>query len=237
MKDTKTNLILFAVVTCCVCSTLLALASSSLKELQEKNRRLYIKKNILKVAGLKGEGTPMSDKDVEALYDRNIVGKALDEEGNEVAGVSPDDAKAMKERKLHPLYIRMEDGKPAAYVLYVQGKGLWSTVKGYLALEADAGTVTGVAFFEHGETPGLGGEIEKDWFSGQWKGKKIFNPEDQLVPITIIKGKVEESKHAKEPEYFVDGISGATLTGSGINKFMERDLKVYEPFLRKVRKG
>ena len=237
MRDSKTNVILFAVVTCCVCSTLLALASSSLKELQEKNRRLYIKKNILKVAGLKASASPLSSEEVEVLYAKNIVGKVLDEEGNEVEGVSPDDAKAMKERKLRPLYMRMENDRPVAYVLYVQGKGLWSTVRGYLALGEDAGTVTGVAFFEHGETPGLGGEIEKDWFSGQWKGKKIFNPEDQLVPITIIKGKVGKSKYAREPEYFVDGISGATLTGNGINEFIERDLKIYEPFLRKVRKG
>lgn len=237
MKDSKQHVILFAVAICLVCSTLLALASSGLRERQERNRELNIKKNILKVVGLYKKSMQLEDEEIEKIYQENIRGTVLDQNGNEQEGISPNDTKTLKEKGFRPLYMRIEKGQAVSYVLYVQGKGLWSTIKGYLALGKNAGTVTGIAFFDHGETPGLGGEIEKDWFTGQWAGKEIFNPEDNLVPTRVIKGKVKKSKHANEPEYFVDGISGATLTGNGINRFLKQDLMAYEPFLRKIRKN
>ncbi len=235
MKDSL-QILKFSVLICVVCSTLLALASSGLKERQERNRQLNIKKNILKVVQLYSSEMDLTTEELEALYTENIRGTVIDKEGNEVKDVSPNDAKALKERGFHPIYTRVKDGQPVAYVLYVEGKGLWSTIKGYLALGEDAGTVSGVAFFDHGETPGLGGEIEKDWFTSQWSGKMIFDGNGNLVPTQVVKGKVAQSKYAKEPDYYVDGISGATLTTNGINRFIAEDLKGYEPYLRRVRK-
>ncbi len=235
MND-RSHTIIFTIVICLVCSTLLALASSGLRERKERNRALYVKKNILKVVNLYNRDMGLSDEEVEDLYEKSIQGMVIDKKGEEIKDVLPGDTKTLKKKDLHPLYLHVENGKSLVYVLYVEGKGLWSTVKGYLALDADAETVTGIAFFDHGETPGLGGEIEKDWFTTQWKGKRIFDPEGKLTPTQIVKGKVAGSKYAKEAEYYVDGISGATLTGNGINKFIAKDLKVYEPFLRKIRK-
>jgi len=234
MKD-RLRVLLFSAVVCLVCSSLLALASGGLRSLQERNRRLHIKKNILKVVKLYKNKMDLNDEEVERLYRANIKGVVIDKYGEEVEGVSPNDTGALKERGLRPLYLRLENGRPVAYVLYVEGKGLWSTIKGYLALGEDAGTVSGISFFEHGETPGLGGEIEKDRFTSQWAGKKVFDSNGLLSPVKIVKGKVALSKYRKEQEHYVDGISGATLTGNGINRFIEQDLKAYEPFLRRVR--
>jgi Na+-transporting NADH:ubiquinone oxidoreductase subunit C len=112
------------------------------------------------------------------------------------------------------------------YIIPVSGKGLWSTINGFLALNPDMNTVKGITFFEHGETPGLGGEIEKDWFTSQFVGKKIFDVNQNLVSVAINKGKVSEVT-----DHEVDGISGATLTTKGVSDFLLFNLKNYEEFL------
>jgi Na+-transporting NADH:ubiquinone oxidoreductase subunit C len=127
------------------------------------------------------------------------------------------------------------DDEPRAYVLPISGKGLWSTIYGYIALDVDGATVRGITFYKHGETPGLGGEIEKEWFKSNFEGKRIFDEEGNLVSITVVKGKVEELIPESEAYHYVDGISGSTLTGRGINEFLEEDLGKYEPFLKKVK--
>ena len=88
----------------------------------------------------------------------------------------------------------------------------------------------GITFYKHGETPGLGGEIDKDWFTSNFVGKQIFNPSGKLVSIQIVKGTVDESR--AEAYHQVDGISGATLTTKGMNIFIEQDLKNYLPFFK-----
>jgi len=122
-----------------------------------------------------------------------------------------------------------------AYILPISGKGLWSTVYGYLALEQDGITIKGITFYKHGETPGLGGEIDKDWFKDSFKGKKIASPSGELVSVTIVKGKVIDRVPSEEAYHCVDGISGATLTGNGINQFLKADLLKYEPYLKQIR--
>jgi Na+-transporting NADH:ubiquinone oxidoreductase subunit C len=96
-------------------------------------------------------------------------------------------------------------------------------------------TVKGITFYQHGETPGLGGEIVQDWFRNNYVGKKIYSPDGELVSITVIKGKVENSVPDSEKYHYVDGISGSTLTGNGLNKFLKADLLRYEPFFNKIR--
>lgn len=101
-------------------------------------------------------------------------------------------------------------------ILPVYGAGLWSTMYGYLSLEADGSTVRGLRFYEHGETPGLGDQVEKaDWLA-QWPGKQIYD-ESGNARIEIVRGTVIEGDDAI---YQVDGLSGATLTGRGINVFL-----------------
>jgi Na+-transporting NADH:ubiquinone oxidoreductase subunit C len=108
---------------------------------------------------------------------------------------------------------------------------------GYLALEADATTVRGITFYKHGETPGLGGEIEKEWFLGNFKGKKIFSvTAKKLTPIVVVKGKAADMYKGEELEHSVDGITAATITGSGVTELLDNALKAYEPYFSKLRK-
>jgi Na+-transporting NADH:ubiquinone oxidoreductase subunit C len=105
-----------------------------------------------------------------------------------------------------------------------------------LAIEPDAVTVRGITFYKDGETPGLGGEIQKDWFQNNFRGKKIWSEKDQkLTPIALVKGQVKDFYQDERVNYHVDGITAATLTCKGVTAFLDRWIKMYEPFFSKLR--
>ena len=134
-----------------------------------------------------------------------------------------------------PLYVWKEGGEVKKYAFPISGKGLWSTIKGYMALEHDLATIAGVTFYEHGETPGLGAEVENDWFQNNFKGKKLL-VDGKRVPFEVVKGKVKD-RYPQGSDHAVDGISGATLTGNGVMKFLNAGMDRYEPYFTGLRKG
>ena len=227
---------IFALIVCVICSLLLTIVSEGLREKKETNRLLDIKKNILKSVNLE---KPMSDKaevsEIEAMFSEKIEEKIIDEKGNVVEGKTSFDIK--EGEKLYPIYIYKEAGQIKAYSFPIVGKGLWSTLYGYFALESDAKKVRGITFYSHGETPGLGAEIEKKWFQNNFKGKNIWDDnENVLWPVKVIKGKVNEKiTDEKQKEHSVDGISGATITSRGVTEMIKRELEKYEPFFSKIR--
>ncbi|HSV43454.1 MAG TPA: NADH:ubiquinone reductase (Na(+)-transporting) subunit C, partial [Candidatus Bathyarchaeia archaeon] len=124
------------------------------------------------------------------------------------------------------------------YVFPVSGKGLWSTIYGYLALEPDGVTLKGISFYKHGETPGLGGEIEARWFQQNFQGKKIYDVTSQtLRPVRVAKGRAADHVRGRDLEFVVDGISGATMTGNGVTEMLDHGLRVYDPYFQKVRQS
>ena len=144
-------------------------------------------------------------------------------------------AKPEGDRKEYvPFYRRIDDaGNDVAYCIPVSGYGLWSTLYGYLALQKDCDTVQGITFYKHAETPGLGGEVDNPAWQAQWRGKKILEGGD-LVSIRVKKGRVDPAI-AREKNHQVDGLSGATITSNGVTRFIEKDLKTYEPYLKTLR--
>ena len=132
-------------------------------------------------------------------------------------------------RKFLPLFYHDEKN---AYILPISGKGLWSTLFGFISIADDGNTVKGITFYKHKETPGLGGEVDKKWFQNNFIGKKIFNNAD-LVSVKVAKGK-STALPQKEWNHAVDGITGATITSQGLTDFLLRDLLRYENFLRQV---
>jgi len=228
----------FAAIVTIVCSVLLAGAATILKPLQEENERVDVQKNILASVGIvPEEGQSFSKDKISELYQTNIKELVVDTEGRLVEGKKPSDLEAGVDTGQMPLYEYILDGEIQAYVFPVSGKGLWSTIYGYIALDVDAETVRGITFYKHGETPGLGGEVEKEWFTDNFKGKRIFDENGNLVSITVVKGKVEGTVPESEAWHYVDGISGSTLTARGVTNFLKSDLKKYEPFLREIRKS
>jgi Na+-transporting NADH:ubiquinone oxidoreductase subunit C len=223
----------FAAVVTITCSILLAAAANLLKDRQQENIALDIRKNILASAGLgKAE---MTRQEILDLYDKNIRSKVINRQGEHVADKTVEQIDPKKDKDLLPLYFAEENGEIMAYIIPISGKGLWSTIYGYLALEKDLNTVMGITFYKHGETPGLGGEVDKDWFTGNFKGKKIYSPEGELISITVVKGKVADLIPEDQAYHYVDGISGSTLTGNGLNNFLKNDLETYKPYFDKVK--
>lgn len=227
----------FALIICVVCSLALALVSEGLRPQKEKNAALDVKKNILKAVGLKQPlGKKPTSGEIEETYSRLIQEKVIDGQGNIVEGKTPADIQ--EGEALYPLYVYKEGQQVVSYAFPIVGKGLWSTLYGYLALEPNAKTVRGITYYKHGETPGLGAEIEKDWFQNNFKGKSIWDMKDQeLWPVAVLKGKVaDQISDERKAKHYVDGISGATMTAKGVTEMIDREVRKYEPFLAKVRK-
>ncbi|EDL51201.1 Na(+)-translocating NADH-quinone reductase subunit C [Vibrio mediterranei AK1] len=121
----------------------------------------------------------------------------------------------------------------SSVILPVHGTGLWSMMYAFVAVQTDGNTVNGITYYEQGETPGLGGEIENPSWRAQFVGKKLFD-ENFKPAIEIVKGGAPEGS-----EHGVDGLSGATLTGNGVQgtfDFWLGDMG-FGPFLAKVRDG
>lgn len=205
----------------------LSYTADSLRDRQILNEELDIKKNILSVLGYK-QDIPWTDEEVQSLYDRNINEIRIDEVGSVFDEVDKSDNFA------YTIYQSRENNKVTGYAIPIAGKGLWGTMYGYFAIEPDAETVKGITFYKHKETPGLGAEVDKDWFKNNFIGKKLTDKNGELVSIEVVKGYV--SKTDPEALHKVDGISGATITGTGLTTFLKSDLEKYEPYFARVRR-
>jgi len=228
----------FALIICVMASFIVSVTAIGLKDRKELNVELDRKKKILNAMGRGEDVNALTDPHaVLGLYDDVIKAIVVDLEGNVILHKMGEEITEEEKDSQLPVYIMVQDGRVDAVAIPVSGYGLWSTLYGYLALDKDLDTVRGITFYKHGETPGLGGEIEKPWFQNNFIGKKIFGPDNQLVSIKVIKGEVEgRITDPEEKLHSVDGISGATITSNGVTKLLEKWLKAYEPFLRKVQK-
>jgi Na+-transporting NADH:ubiquinone oxidoreductase subunit C len=226
----------FAVLVCVVISAGLAATSNALGPTQASAAEFDRQKNVLLVGGLIEEGDPRPRAELEALFQKRVQEQVVDVETGKVdPSKTPADVASLKSPKDRARYrtvaiVRDDKGEPEAFVLPTSGKGLWSTLLGYLALERDATTVRGITFYAHGETPGLGGEVDNPVWKAQWKGKTIRDERGTLVSVRVKKGKVDPAIH-DEKLHAVDGLSGATITANGVTKFVKSDLEAFKTYL------
>jgi Na+-transporting NADH:ubiquinone oxidoreductase subunit C len=236
-KETPAGAFTAVMVLAFICSLLVAGAAVGLRPRQEANRKLDKKKNILRAAGLyQGKGNVEAlcqqvETKIVRLADGRFVPQetldpakfdqlqsAMNDETGRKLYREEDKAGLSRQEKFSLVYLVNKEGKEEQLdkvILPIRGKGLWSTLYGYVALSADLSTINGITFYEHGETPGLGGEIDNpDWQAG-WVGKQLYSQDDHngQPAIHIVKGQ------GKGP-YQVDGVSGATLTMNGVNNLM-----------------
>ena len=230
----------FAAGVCLVCSIIVSGAAVSLKPLQEENKLLDKQKKVLIVAGLMREGEEVSNEEIGKRFEENIEAKVVElSSGKYAEGIEAstfDQRKASKDPKLSVeapanaakvrrlpnnavVYQVMSDGELSKLILPVEGKGLWSTLYGFVALETDANTISGLTFYEDGETPGLGGEINNPAWKGLWKGRQVYRVDgkEHHPQIEVIKG---AAGPAADDPFHVDGLSGATITSRGVTELM-----------------
>ena len=248
-KETIRQTIGVAAGVCVVCSVLVSTASVSLKNRQDRNKTLEKRTNIVMAAGLyKSDESP----NVDELF-QQIDARVVDLDDDELVDEDPEtvdpkkDAQDPQRRvevgdkklgmkyvgKYQVIYVREEGGRIERVVLPVVGKGLWSTMYGFLALESDLTTIGSIAFYEHGETPGLGGEVDNEKWKKKWQGKQAFDKEGALA-VKVAKGKA-----APGADHEVDGLSGATLTSRGVENLVRFWLgeEGYGPVLEKLKAG
>jgi len=237
--------LLYAAVICFICSFLLSLFAMGLKPAQERAATLDLHKKILSVFDLYEED--MSEERVDQVFGASVKEAVLSRQGEELEGL---DFKSIPEAERCKVLSMEWDSNPqncklsvykkvlgqemAALAIPLVGKGLWSTLYGYMALSPDARIVTGITFYRHGETPGLGAEISQPWFQKNFKGKEILDAEGGVYGVVVAKGKAKNSGHPLQ--HSVDGISGATITANGVTSLIKHCLKVYDPYLRTFRK-
>jgi Na+-transporting NADH:ubiquinone oxidoreductase subunit C len=249
--------LIFLAAVALVASLVLALAAQMLKDRQNLLQQADMKRNILIAAGFmecyadadeaKREMDPGVCTDVHFYFEAHMRallldhrGKIVDEPGTRPELVDPArEADKPLEKRRYPVFLRIDPVKGkekiSAYCIPIYGKGLWSSLYGYLALEPDLNTVKGLTFHKQGETPGLGAEIQSRWFQEGFKGKTILDKKGRLVSITVLKGKLDRS--SPQAAHQVDGISGATLTTRGVTDLLMKSLMMYEPYFTMIRRG
>ncbi|MBN7798393.1 Na(+)-translocating NADH-quinone reductase subunit C [Parahaliea mediterranea] len=247
----KTLIVAFSL--CIVCSVVVSTAAVVLKPTQEANKTLDRKRNILAAAGMLEEGASIEEqfKQVEtrivdlrtgkfsdavdpASYDQRKASK--DPSRSKTLSQDEDIAKIKRRVDLAEVYLVNDSaGELDKIILPVHGYGLWSTLYGFMALESDLNTVVGLGFAEHGETPGLGGEVDNPSWKAKWPGKKVYR--DGEVELQLIKGTVDPS--SSSAQWQVDGLSGATLTSNGVSNLVQFWLgeQGYQPFIENLKAG
>ncbi len=222
-----------------VCSLLVAGAAVGLRPMQEANKLKDQRKNILYAAGLFEPGKsidelfrPIETKIVDLTTGKYVpenqlsprsydqIKAALTEAGGRLLAPDQDLAGLHRLEKYSLVYLvkNKKNGRISQIILPVRGKGLWSTMYAYVAIDGDLNTIRGISFYEHGETPGLGGEIENRKWQAGWQGKQLYSPKGDMK-LRVIKGTVDPS--GPQAEYQIDGLSGATLTANGVSRLME----------------
>lgn len=232
--------ILFATAVCVVCAALVSVAAVSLQPAQKANARLYMEKNVLVAAGLVRQGQSVTASEVQGHFERAIQARLVDLRSGELLPEGGADARAYDQRaarndpaasraaaansagirrlpNLGIVYFVKKDGLVDQMVIAVEGLGMWGTVYGFLSLAPDGNTVRGLTYYEHKETPGLGGEIgNPDWLALR-RGRKAYDA-GWKAAVKVIKGQ------AGPPEtdpLHVDGLSGATVTSNAITQLMQ----------------
>lgn len=257
-KSNNAKTISVALTLCLVCSVLVSAVAVGLKPAQVENARLDRNKNILVAAGMFDPASDTAadvaerfkDFDVEivdlnqgnyldddqlldvGIPDRNAYdasqatkNQALSEDlgNNDPAGIG-------RVPKYAKVYVKSDDaGQPEMVVLPIQGYGLWGTIYGFLTLESDMNTIKGISFYEHKETPGLGARIEEPEWRAKWSGIHSYDENGDVATGV--------SKAGTPRENWVDGISGATLTGRGVSNMIQFWLgeQGYKPYLDALR--
>ena len=245
-RDSMFNTFVVTLVLCIGCSLLVSTAAVALKETQGENKSLDRQRKIIEVAGLAGQAKALDAKAVKDMFtDGTIEPRVVNLETGEyvedksIANPSFDERKAakdatmnakikssmfrigldMREKYTWVYLVKDKQGNLEQVVLPIYGKGLWSTMYGFVALDDDLKTINGLTYYEHGETPGLGGEVDNPKWKQQWHGKQVWRgaPSDATLAIGVAKG----SPTVDNLPYMVDGLSGATITSRGVDNMIK----------------
>ena len=247
-KDSVKNIVMVAFSVCLVCAIVVSAAAVSLRPLQVANAELDRKRNVLLAAGILQPGVSI-DEQFERIetrivhldsgrfvddMDPNLFNQRAAARNPETSAAIPnrEDIAGLNRREDHSLVymVRDEAGALDILILPVRAYGLWSTMYGFLALDNDLNTVLGLGFYDHAETPGLGGEIDNPNWLAQWPGRQVYDQNGNIA-LRVTKGT------SVEEEYRIDSLSGATLTSRGVDNMLAYWMSGhgFQPLLNQLR--
>ena len=227
-KESNLYTFTFAIIMVLVVGTALALTSEVLQPMKKQNTADKKMIDILSAIGLN-----VSRSDAKSEFEKYITGQTvINSSGQLVDGSAFDidvlfqhrDKTLSPEEKKYP-FFKAEKDNQTYYIVPMAGNGLWGPVWGFVALEDDFYTIYGAAFNHKAETPGLGAEINTDFFESPFKGKKIRDNNGVFVSIEVKKGGAEEGNISQ-----VDGITGGTITSDGVSDMLYNTLKIYNSY-------
>ncbi len=244
--DSNGYTMVFAVIMVLVVGSLLAFMASSLKPNIDENKRIEKQQNILYALGVnENEGTSANfiSTDVAGAAFSEYITKQIEVQGGKE--VENSDAylidikkqqtlaKQGKQRRL-PLFVGKNKNGDVLYVAPIRGKGLWDAIWGYVAL--DENMIVQGAYFDHkGETPGLGANIKQRYFMDDFIGEHLLSASGDFKGIRVAKGN-NDPKNEDKTDYEVDAIAGATITGDGVSAMIKKDLAMYVPYFKTLKK-
>jgi Na+-transporting NADH:ubiquinone oxidoreductase subunit C len=265
-KDGMANIFFIAIALCLGCSAAVSLATVGLKPYQSKAVELFRKQSILDAAGLYAEGLdveaiynaniyeiaidlktgqqiPISRLPDGEKYDQDRAYDLKDQRNEFASGeFGPDVAKIKYFPKYAWVYVVKKSessDEPEMLIFPVQGRGLWSILKGFVATDPKVEVVRGITFYDHAETPGLGGEVDNPKWKDQWrKGLTIYkNAENFEMAVKVAKTTAAPPVNGKYVE--VDGLSGATITSNGVTNTLHFWFGGggYGEFIKRVKAG
>ena len=241
-KDSIQRTLLVTVLLCLVCSILVAGSAVTLRDRQNQNQANDMRRSVLQAAGMYDAEKTVEEQfeNIQVRIANIEEGRfATEEELNSLkaagfdpanfdqrkASRNPDFSKTLKGSediasikrltRFSSVYVIEKDGQIDSLVLPIHGYGLWSTLYGFIALESDLNTIAGFGFYDHAETPGLGGEVDNETWKAKWQEKHVYDEQGD-VAIRVVKGHAEEGN-----PYQVDGLSGATLTSVGVTNLVQ----------------
>jgi Na+-transporting NADH:ubiquinone oxidoreductase subunit C len=221
----NTYIFVFSLIMVTIVAVLLSFVATQLKPRQEMNVQIEKKQDVLRSVGKAENAAEAEDKKayINEEFEKYITESyVVDFDGNRVETdafevmleLTSEIRKDRKDRN-YPVFVYSENGGPKKYVVPVRGKGLWGPIWGYLAIEEDMNTISGAVFDHKGETPGLGSDINKEWFQEPFTGKTLFNEAGEFVSVEVVKGGADPSNIHQ-----VDAIAGGTITSKALEEMI-----------------
>jgi len=240
VQQSNTYIIVYSAVLTIILGLLLSGSAQVLGPWQQEAIALDKKKQILGAVISAEEIAAMTPEQVNKFYETRISSTVVDLSGAEITkeGITAEkveiakDYKKPAEERSYPVFIFHAEGNPEAvesYIFPMYGAGLWDAIWGYLALETDMNTIGGITLAHAAETPGLGARITEAKVQERYVGKKIFDESGALIAVMMQKG---EGKEYGDDAHKVDGMSGATITGNGVNNMLKAYMGYYESYIK-----
>ena len=227
-KESNLYTFTFAIIMVLVVGTILAVTSEVLQPRKKQNATDKKMIDILSAIGVDATRSQAKEEYHKYIIDETIInhkGEILDGLAFNIDVLFQyRDKTLLPEERRYPLFKAKKDDHEY-FIVPMVGSGLWGPIWGFVALENDYNTIYGVAFDHKTETPGLGAEINQDFFEQPFIGKKIVNNKGVFVAVEVQKGGAESNDpHA------VDGITGGTITSDGVTDMLKNTLTIYNKY-------